>query len=444
PGQSAGTPSSSPPSGSASAAAEGAAAASSSNTSVSSSGSMEAGSGSGCGSRRNLMNLTIATTPSGADLNSLELRLHQQQLQAKQQQQEQQQRGHQDLDESQRKRLAEFVQRKRSIGELRHEDFDDIAELGAGSSGVVQRVLHRPTRQAMARKLIHLEIKPSVRAQIIRELEVLHSCNSPYIIGYFGAYFVDSSATICICMEYMNAGSLDLVLTKAGRLPEPIVAKISCSVLKGLIYLRENINCLHRDVKPSNILVSLEGDCKLCDFGVSGQLIDSLANSFVGTRSYMAPERLNGEEYSILSDVWSMGLSLVELATGRYPIPQPDSRDYTSAFSSDRQRNLAEHREAAVNGTRLRGMEPPQNGPKQMAIFELLSYIVYQQPPKLPSFAFSENICDFVDCCLRKNPKERLGLESLLKHAFIQSYEQNQEPEICLGNYLRAVLADEA
>uniref|UniRef100_A0A1I8FNG1 mitogen-activated protein kinase kinase n=1 Tax=Macrostomum lignano TaxID=282301 RepID=A0A1I8FNG1_9PLAT len=82
-----------------------------------------------------------------------------------------------------------FVQRKRSIGELRHEDFDDIAELGRGSSGVVQRVLHRPTRQAMARKLIHLEIKPSVRAQIIRELEVLHSCNSPYIIGYFGAYF---------------------------------------------------------------------------------------------------------------------------------------------------------------------------------------------------------------------------------------------------------------
>uniref|UniRef100_A0A1I8FMH5 mitogen-activated protein kinase kinase n=1 Tax=Macrostomum lignano TaxID=282301 RepID=A0A1I8FMH5_9PLAT len=222
-------------------------------------------------------------------------------------------------------------------------DFDDIAELGAGSSGVVQRVLHRPTRQAMARKLIHLEIKPSVRAQIIRELEVLHSCNSPYIIGYFGAYFVDSSATICICMEYMNAGSLDLVLTKAGRLPEPIVAKISCSVLKGLIYLRENINCLHRRLQT-------------VDFGVSGQLIDSLANSFVGTRSlYGRRNDSMAKSTQVLSDVWSIApKAWSSWPLRRYPIPQPDSRDYTSAFSSDRQRNLAQHREAPVKGTRLR------------------------------------------------------------------------------------------
>lgn len=61
----------------------------------------------------------------------------------------------------------------------------------------------------------------------------------------------------------------------------------------------------------------MEGEVKLCDFGVSGQLIDSMANSFVGTRSYMAPERLTGEQYSTLSDVWSLGLSLIELATGK-------------------------------------------------------------------------------------------------------------------------------
>lgn len=99
------------------------------------------------------------------------------------------------------------------------------------------------------------------------------------------------------------------------------------------------------DVKPSNILVNSLGEIKLCDFGVSGQLIDSMANSFVGTRSYMAvsvtpvtavsclthhrppslsqPERLQGTVYSILSDIWSLGVSLVEMALGRYPIPQP-------------------------------------------------------------------------------------------------------------------------
>ena len=79
----------------------------------------------------------------------------------------------------------------------------------------------------------------------------------------------------------------------------------------------------YRDVKPSNILVNSAGEIKICDFGVSGQLIDSMANSFVGTRSYMSPERLQGSQYSVASDLWSLGLSLLEMALGCYPIPPP-------------------------------------------------------------------------------------------------------------------------
>ena len=67
------------------------------------------------------------------------------------------------------------------------------------------------------------------------------------------------------------------------------------------------------------------GEIKICDFGVSGQLIDSMANSFVGTRSYMSPERLQGSQYSVASDLWSLGLSLLEMALGCYPIPPPGS-----------------------------------------------------------------------------------------------------------------------
>lgn len=89
-------------------------------------------------------------------------------------------------------------------------------------------------------------------------------------------------------MEYMDAGSLDLILKKAGRIPENILGKITLAVLKGLSYLRDKHAIMHRDVKPSNILVNSNGEIKICDFGVSGQLIDSMANSFVGTRSYMS------------------------------------------------------------------------------------------------------------------------------------------------------------
>ena len=79
---------------------------------------------------------------------------------------------------------------------------------------------------------------------------------------------------------------------------------------------------MHRDVKPSNILVNTEGYIKLCDFGVSTQLVDSIARTYVGTNAYMAPERVIGRDYTIYSDVWSFGLSLCELATGQFPYPQ--------------------------------------------------------------------------------------------------------------------------
>ena len=135
-------------------------------------------------------------------------------------------------------------------------------------------------------QLIHLEVKPSIRNQIIKELKILHNCNSPYIVGFYGAFY--SEGEISICMEYMDGLSLDIVLKKEGQIPEPILGKITLAVLQGLMYLKDKLSILHRDVKPSNILVNSAGEIKLCDFGVSGQLINSMANSFVGTRSYMS------------------------------------------------------------------------------------------------------------------------------------------------------------
>ncbi|XP_032033582.2 dual specificity mitogen-activated protein kinase kinase 2 [Hylobates moloch] len=278
--------------------------------------------------------------------------------------------------------------------------------------------------KALELQLIHLEIKPAIRNQIIRELQVLHECNSPYIVGFYGAFYSDGE--ISICMEHMDGGSLDQVLKEAKRIPEEILGKVSIAVLRGLAYLREKHQIMHRDVKPSNILVNSRGEIKLCDFGVSGQLIDSMANSFVGTRSYMAPERLQGTHYSVQSDIWSMGLSLVELAIGRYPIPPPDAKELEAIFG----RPVVDGEEGEPHSISPRPRPPgrPISGHgvdsrPAMAIFELLDYIVNEPPPKLPNGVFTPDFQEFVNKCLIKNPAERADLKMLTNHTFIKRSE---------------------
>lgn len=325
-----------------------------------------------------------------------------------------------DLDEQQKKRLEAFLTLKAKVGELKEDDFHRICELGAGNGGVVNKVCHKPSGLVMARKLIHLEIKPAIRNQIIRELQVLHECNSPYIVGFYGAFYSDGE--ISICMEHMDGGSLDQVLKEARRIPEEILGKVSIAVLRGLAYLREKHQIMHRDVKPSNILVNSRGEIKLCDFGVSGQLIDSMANSFVGTRSYMSPERLQGTHYSVQSDVWSMGLSLVELSIGRYPIPPPDAKELEAIFG----RPILDGSEGDPQSTSPRPRPPGRpvsgHGPA-MAIFELLDYIVNEPAPKLPHGVFTSDFQDFVTKCLIKNPADRADLKMLINHTFIKRAE---------------------
>ncbi|KAK3098082.1 hypothetical protein FSP39_015952 [Pinctada imbricata] len=347
-----------------------------------------------------------------------------------------------DLNEQQRERLETFLTQKQQVGELTQEnDFEKLGELGAGNGGVVMKVKHKPSGIIMARKLIHLEIKPAVRKQIIRELKVLHECNSPFIVGFYGAFY--SEGEISICMEYMDGGSLDLILKKAGRIPEPILGKLTVAVLKGLSYLREKHQIMHRDVKPSNILVNSRGEIKICDFGVSGQLIDSMANSFVGTRSYMSPERLQGTHYSVQSDIWSLGLSLVEMAIGRYPIPPPAPEDLANIFDD---KAMLEHLDAAKSGKPLKGPSrnsfsfpspPGSDGPRPMAIFELLDYIVNEPPPTLPKGKFSDLFIDFVDKCLKKAPSDRADLQSLMNHTFVKNSEVE---DVDIGHWVCKVM----
>lgn len=133
---------------------------------------------------------------------------------------------------------------------------------------------------------------------------------------------------------------------------------------------------MHRDIKPSNILVNSRGTIKLCDFGVSGELINSVADTFVGTSTYMAPERIQGEKYTVKSDVWSFGLTIMELAIGKFPFGNSE--------------HLSEDDGAPAG------------------ILDLLQQIVHEPAPRLPkSDAFPSILDDMIQSCLHKVPDER-------------------------------------
>lgn len=190
----------------------------------------------------------------------------------------------------------------------------------------------------MAMKELRLELDEAKFAAIIMELDILHRCLSPYIIDFYGAFFQEGAVYICI--EFMDGGSIDKLY--ADGIPENVLRKITYATTQGLRTLKDEHNIIHRDVKPTNILVNSRGQVKICDFGVSGNLVASIAKTNIGCQSYMAPERISGGgmsqaganpgggTYSVQSDIWSLGLSIIEMAMGRYPYP-PET--YNNIFS---------------------------------------------------------------------------------------------------------------
>lgn len=281
-----------------------------------------------------------------------------------------------------------------SSGSSFHISLDELQfleELGRGNYGTVSKVLHKPTGVLMAMKEVRLELEETKFTQILMELEVLHKCDSPYIVDFYGAFFVEGA--VYMCMEYMDGGSLDKIYG-AGVHEEACLAYITECVISGLKELKDRHNIIHRDVKPTNILVNSLGKVKLCDFGVSGNLVASLAKTNIGCQSYMAPERiktLNPDDatYSVQSDIWSLGLTILEIAAGGYPYP-PETFDN---------------------------------------IFLQLSAIVDGEPPKLDSNYFSKGAQMFVKSCLNKNPDLRPPYDVLLQSPWLTKY-RNVEPHM--------------
>lgn len=294
------------------------------------------------------------------------------------------------------------------------EDLVQLGKLGSGNSGTVMKVLHVPSSRVLAKKTIMIEQNNEiVKRQIYRELTIMRSIGEHRnVVEFYGAFNITSDVAVnggnevIILMEYMNCGSLDTISRTYNSLKvrgavrqsescplqtwfsNPVItSRIAYSVLNGLNYLYENYKIIHRDIKPSNVLINSRGQIKICDFGVSRKLNNSIADTFVGTSTYMSPERIQGNKYTTKGDVWSLGLMLIELLTGEFP---------------------------------LGGHKDTPDG-----ILDLLQRIVNEPAPKLPSVVadvLPQPMVAFIARCCVKDESERGSLQELLQHPFILEY----------------------
>jgi serine/threonine protein kinase len=246
----------------------------------------------------------------------------------------------------------------------------------------------------LALKVIRFKNDEKLKNLIETEVKVLHDCRCDNIIRCYASYF--NEGTINIVLEYMNKGTLADILKKVKKIPEEILGLIAYQILKGLEYLQKNKKIVHRDIKPCNILLNSKGFIKISDFGVSGIMKNSLDSkqTLVGTYIYMSPERIEAQQYSFNSDVWSVAIALMECALGYYPYMMYN--DY-----------------------------------KQLSDIWSLSNLIKNNPsPKLPENEFSQEFCDFIQVCLNKDPEKRPSASTLLNHPFILLYENKSYNEL--------------
>ena len=284
--------------------------------------------------------------------------------------------------------------------EIQHTDLQVLHNIGHGSSGIVQKVLHVPSDSVLALKIIPVEADEVKRKQILLELKALHEAAHPSVVSFYGAFYREGA--VHVALEYMDASLLDISRGVGAALPEDLLAAIAQPVLSGLVYMHREKHIIHRDIKPSNLLVDSSGNVKIADFGVSGELHHTLAKcaSWVGTVHYMSPERIQGGSYSYDSDVWSFGITMLELATAAFPYP-------------------------------------PERGGRRLSFWDLLDAIV-ESPPPTPPPHFGQPFHHLITACLQKEPSARATSTQLLHHPFIT---QLQQRPVDLAGWLREALA---
>jgi serine/threonine protein kinase len=261
------------------------------------------------------------------------------------------------------------------------QSFVFLEKLGEGSFGTVHKARHKDTGAIIAIKIVDIEVSNDEAASIKREIDILKRCKSDSIVNYFGSFTVGSQ--LWILMDYCAWGSVRDALEAAQRpLKEKEIAAVCAAAVKGLVYLH-SMNIIHRDVKAANLLLDEQGTVKIADFGVSQQQLFSTlcktgtGGTVVGTPHWMAPEVIRQTPYTTTADIWSLGITAIELAEGLPPYHD-------------------------MNGVRAMFMVPRKPAP------------TLSDPKK-----WSKEFVAFVSACLTKEPEKRPKATDLLTKPFI-------------------------
>ncbi|KAI9592028.1 kinase-like domain-containing protein [Syncephalis fuscata] len=258
--------------------------------------------------------------------------------------------------------------------------------IGFGASAMVYAAIFKPDGRRVAVKIIDLDAFERTQIdQLRREIQNLSLCRHPNVLRTYGS-FVDNTK-LYIITPYLAGGSSCLDIMKYAHsegFEEAMVATILKQALSGLVYMHRQ-GFIHRDVKAGNMLLDNDGTVMLADFGVSSSLTETgerrgQRKTFVGTPCWMAPEVMEQSPYDTKADIWSFGITCLELATGNAPYAK----------------------------------YPP---------LKVLMLTLNNDPPTLDrdktKHKYSRTFKDLIDLCLQKDPNKRPTAEKLLQHNFL-------------------------
>lgn len=291
-------------------------------------------------------------------------------------------------------RLSTFEKRKSREYEHVRRDLDPnevweiVGELGDGAFGKVYKAKNKETGALAAAKVIETKSEEELEDYIV-EIEILATCDHPYIVKLLGAYYYDGKLWIMI--EFCPGGAVDAIMLELDRgLTEPQIQVVCRQMLEALMFLHSK-KIIHRDLKAGNVLMTLEGDIRLADFGVSAKNLKTLQkrDSFIGTPYWMAPEvvmceTMKDTPYDYKADIWSLGITLIEMAQ----------------------------------------IEPPHHELNPMRV--LLKIAKSDPPTLLTPSKWSVEFRDFLKTALDKNPETRPSAAQLLEHPFVSSVTSNK------------------